>query len=130
MAMPNLKVMIVEDEILTAMSLQKALEMQGYEVLEPVDTGEEAIKLAKRERPSVVIMDVLLNGRMDGIETARVLQTGGFTRIIFMTGYQDNEILERTKRVKSSLCLVKPVGPDDLGKALDQILDKGKAVDS
>ena len=66
-----IKVLIVEDEIITAMSLKKDLEGMGYKVCSFAPSGKKAIKIVENENPDVVLIDVNLKGGMDGIEAAR-----------------------------------------------------------
>mgnify|MGYP000877125902 CR=1 FL=1 len=64
------KVLIVEDEAISALLIQKKLAAAGLDVLPPVATGEKAVELALNEKPDIVFMDIRLAGRMDGIEAA------------------------------------------------------------
>jgi CheY-like chemotaxis protein len=64
------QILVVEDEIITAMDLQTRLKNLGYNVPVVVSSGEEAIKKVKENNPDLVLMDINLNGEMDGIEAA------------------------------------------------------------
>ncbi len=116
------RIMIVEDEIITAMDLKLLLERRGYEVSPLTTSGTEAIRRAETERPDIVIMDVNILGETDGIETAgRIYSLFGIPTI-FMTGYNDNEVRERISRVKSAGCLIKPLDFGKLEPLIDNIL--------
>ena len=93
------KILIVEDEAIFATSMQRILIRSGYDVSEPVSTGEEAVKRAKEEKPDLVIMDVMLEGNIDGIEAAMDIRSMHDMPIVFISGYQEEELLERMKSV-------------------------------
>ena len=114
------KILIVEDEAIFATSIQRVLIKSGYEVSEPVSTGEEAVERAKEETPDLVIMDVMLEGKIDGIEAAMNIRSLNDIPIVFISGYQEEKLLKRAKSVASSIYLIKPITPQDLELAIDQ----------
>lgn len=103
------KVLIVEDEVIIAMCLQMELERAGYEVSQNVLTGEEAVKFARQNPPDVILMDIRLAGKIDGIEAARQIQASGPIPIIFMTGYPDKAIEERARSLNPLGFFIKPI---------------------
>ena len=115
---PKKKILIVEDETIFATSMQRVLVKSGYEVSEPVSTGEEAVERAKEEAPDLVIMDVMLEGEIDGIEAAMDIRSLYNIPIVFISGYQDEKLLKRAKSVGSSIYLIKPITPNDLELAI------------
>ena len=119
------KVLIVEDEAINAMSLRVSLERFGYEICELESTGERAVLTAEEEDPDVVIMDINLAGRMDGLEAARIICSRRKTPIIFLTGYADDEVVESACAVEGAVCIVKPADPDDVTRAVETILIAG-----
>ena len=116
------KVLIVEDEAIFAMSMQRVLIRSGYDVAEPAASGEEAVKRANEEKPDLVIMDVMLEGKIDGIEAAIDIRSLHDIPIVFISGYQEEELLERAGSVGSSIYLTKPIKPRDLELAINQVL--------
>jgi CheY-like chemotaxis protein len=88
----RIRVLIVEDEVLTANSLRMDLEDMGIEALPPVARGEDAVRVALSENPSLVLMDVRLAGGMDGIEAARRIRDKSAIPIVFMTGFAPGQI--------------------------------------
>ena len=82
----KIKVLIVEDEAILGLLLSRSLGRLGYEVGEPIATGEEALRRTEQEQPDVVLMDIRLAGAMDGIEAAREITARYGTPIIFMNG--------------------------------------------
>ncbi len=77
--MPKTKILIVEDEAITAMDLQKSLKRLGYDAPAIVPSGERAIKKAEELKPDLVLMDIELQGAMDGIEAAGMIRKTGYT---------------------------------------------------
>jgi CheY-like chemotaxis protein len=72
--MSQLSVLIVEDEAILAAHLASNVKLLGYRVTGPVSTGEEALALAQAERPDIALLDIRLDGHMDGIQTATCLK--------------------------------------------------------
>jgi len=90
-----MKILIVEDEVIPANYLKRLLELEGYEVLETVETGKEAIKVAKKETPDVVLMDIMLEDNISGCDAAlEINHHNPDIRIIFLTAYSDKEMIE------------------------------------
>ncbi|MEE8399596.1 MAG: response regulator, partial [Desulfobacterales bacterium] len=123
------RILIVEDESIIAMSLQTILEMSGYDVCKPLSTGEQALEKVEEERPDLVIMDIVLAGRTNGVEAAKQIRSRYDIPVIFITGFDDEDLLKDAEQVKSSLLLLKPFGPDDIEVAIDSILNGHKSDD-
>jgi CheY-like chemotaxis protein len=113
------KILIVEDEILSAIWMNDFLKEEGYFVCPPVTTGEQAVKAAGDETPDVVFMDIHLAGSMDGIEAARIIHDQYDIPIIFMTGYSNSDILEKMKGISPVACLDKPIQVSDVETSLE-----------
>jgi CheY-like chemotaxis protein len=120
----NLKILIVEDEAIFAMSMQRVLTRSDNNTCELVSTGEAAVESAKREKPDVIIMDIFLDGKLNGIEAAMEIRSLYEIPIVFVTGYEEGKILDQIKSVESSTYLIKPIIPDDLKSAIDRVLKK------
>jgi CheY-like chemotaxis protein len=116
------KILIVEDEIIVAMSLRRSLQSGGYDVCGLSVTGEEALQDTAEHRPDVVLMDIHLPGEMDGIEAAQTIREQFATPIIFMTGYSEKVNDERVKQVHPAAYLTKPVQPRQLAEAIDRAM--------
>ncbi|MBF0529622.1 MAG: PAS domain S-box protein [Deltaproteobacteria bacterium] len=102
------KILIVEDEAVFALLLKNMLESFGYTVCDTVCSGEEAVDRAESIQPDLIIMDVFLNGRMDGIEAAERIHSSNHVPILFSTQYDDEEIIERAKLSDPVGYLLKP----------------------
>ena len=118
------KILIVEDEILSVISLRIVLKRLGYNICAEVSSGEDAILCVEQKRPDLVIMDINLAGKMDGIKTAEHIRSKYDTPILFWTGYADRKLLEKACNIENSICIVKPVNPDQIGHAVKKILTK------
>jgi len=127
--MPDkIKLLVVEDEFLIAILLQRNLEVLGYEIGELVISGEEAIESVEKERPDVILMDIRLGGAMDGIEAAEVICARHDIPIVFMTGYSDEATMERAMKLQPVAFLIKPVGPYEIRAVIDTVFkDQGPA---
>ncbi len=88
------KILIVEDELIIAEDIKKALTSYQYDVCDIVTTGEEAIFKVERSQPDLVIMDIMLAGIMTGVESAKEIRKKYNTAIVFLTAYADERTLD------------------------------------
>ncbi len=105
---PADRVLVVEDEGIVAMELEALLEQAGYSICGVVTTGEQALALAQEVRPDLVIMDIRLRGKLDGIDTAQTLQETLKPAIVFLTAYSDSTTLARAKVIEPFGYVLKP----------------------
>lgn len=110
------RILIVEDEAISAMLLARTLADIGYSVAKIVATGEDAIESAETDRPDIIAMDIRLAGKLDGIDAASAIAAKLNIPIIFMTGYDDRATRDRAMRLKPLCYMVKPL---DLEKFRD-----------
>lgn len=113
-----MKALIVEDEAIIALALRIELEQIGHEC-DIAGTGRKAIEHAEVFQPDIVLMDIHLAGAMDGIESARQIQAISDARIIFMTGYSDNELKIKAETLHPAGYLVKPVNLREIQDIMD-----------
>lgn len=106
--MTSTRILIVEDEIIVASDLEIRLEKMGYSVCGLASSGQEAMTLARTHKPDIVIMDIVLKGELDGIETAALIRSEQNIPVIFLTAYADEHKLERAKPIEPYGYLVKP----------------------
>jgi 1,2-diacylglycerol 3-beta-glucosyltransferase len=102
------RILIVEDEMITAMDEQQCLESLGYEVIGIVSSGEEAIKLTEKERPDLVLMDITLEGEMDGVQAAWKIRDAFNIPVVFVTAHGDKAIYEAATENALSGYIIKP----------------------
>jgi DNA-binding response OmpR family regulator len=115
--------LIVEDEGLVALEMMEFLTREGYRVFEPVPTGEEAIdRCGTSPRPDLVLMDVHLAGKIDGIDAARRIRDRFPIPVIIITACDDNRTGVRLKDLAPESYLVKPFTSTELLAALSLVL--------
>ena len=120
--MPAARIFIVEDEKIVSRDLQNVLESMGYEVAGVASTGEEAVDLIPGLCPDIVLMDIMLRGRMDGIEVAERIRRELEVPVIYLTAYADDTTLQRAKITEPYGYLLKPFDERDLSIAIDMAL--------
>lgn len=118
------RILIVEDERIVALDLCAVLEAHGYEVTGMAASAAEALALAHRHPPAAVLMDVRLNGALDGIETAKRLRAELDTCVIFLTANADSETLRRALQTTPNGFLVKPFDDRTLVTTIEVALGK------
>ncbi len=117
----NIKVLIVENEFLIAERIRRMLLNFGYDVCKPVGTGADAIESVKRDKPGVVLMDVRLDGGMNGVEAAMKIRSFSEVSIVFITGFVDQALIGQMKELSSVAWLSKPVAITDIITAIDEV---------
>lgn len=109
-----MKIGIVEDEFFIANSIVKLLQEMNYAVTKPAVSYEEAVEMLRGEKPDLVLVDIQLRGKKDGIELARYINEHYSVPFIFLTANSDSAIVEKAKKVRPSAFLVKPFTREDL----------------
>ncbi len=110
----RLRILIVENEGLVGCDMASSLNDLGYRVVGTCTTGEEAVRLYDELRPDLVLMDVHLDGPIDGIETAKRLQQRGPVAIVYVTACADLETVNRARETHPQGYLLKPFNSDEL----------------
>jgi two-component system, cell cycle sensor histidine kinase and response regulator CckA len=108
------KVLIVEDETLTAMAIEAYIEERGHMVVGLSASGEDAVRKAREEEPDLILMDFRLAGRMDGIQAALLIEAERPTPIAIISGYAERTVLEGTEGYKPIAYLSKPIDFADI----------------
>ena len=101
------QIMVVEDERITAKDIQNALESAGYGVADLVFSGEDAVRKAGELQPDLVLMDIKLEGEMDGIEAATQIRERYDIPVIYLTAYSNEGIVQRAKMTEPAGYLLK-----------------------
>jgi DNA-binding NarL/FixJ family response regulator len=100
--------MIVEDEVIIAEGLRRALDASGYEVTGCASDGREAVEMAINFMPDVILMDVFLPGDIDGIAAARAIYNSMDVSIIYITGHSSDSLVDDAIRAGADGYVVKP----------------------
>lgn len=118
------RILIVEDGLIIAEDLRRRCEALGYTVTGIAATGEDAVFIADRTRPDLVLMDIRLRGTMDGIEAARQIRTSLSIPIVYATSSSDEATLVRAKETEPFGYLLKPVEPRELHATIELALHR------
>jgi PAS domain S-box-containing protein len=116
---------IVEDSFIVSLHLQKTLENEGYIVSGTTDSGEMALIDITKQQPDLVLMDIMLNGQMDGIQAASIIKEKFGIPVVFITALTDRETIQRAKLVEPYGYLNKPFEDRDIFTVLEMALYKG-----
>ena len=116
------RIQIVEDEFIIAGEIRRILENSGNIVTSIVNSGEAAVEKAQADAPDIILMDINLQGRMDGIEAAQIIHNQFDIPIIFVTAYTDNEKIERAKQAMPLGYILKPFRDQDIKVAVEMAL--------
>ncbi len=122
--MSKASILIVEDSFIVAYHLQTTLESEGYEVMGQCDAGEAAIKFVASRRPDLVLMDIMLNGKMDGIEAAAILKLEFNVPVIYITALTDKDTIGRAKVTEPYGFLTKPFEDREIFTVIEMALYK------
>jgi two-component system, response regulator PdtaR len=135
--MVNGNILVVEDERITAKDIKRSLEKVGYHVPATASTGEDAIKFSEKYKPDLVLMDIKLEGEVDGIDAAETITSKFSIPVIYLTSYSDKSTVERAKTTNPSAFILKepfgflhkPFEENELYTAIDIILKRNNNVD-
>ncbi|MBC8421113.1 MAG: response regulator [Desulfobacterales bacterium] len=118
------KILVVDDDAALAAQLEERLAIMGDEVVGRASSGEAAIEMAERLRPDLVIMDIVMPGEIDGIKAAKIMKQDLDIPAVFLTGYAEDEFIEKAKSVEPYGYIVKPVAHRELKAVIDIALYK------
>jgi CheY-like chemotaxis protein len=121
-AMVAARILIVEDERLIATDLQRRLTRLGYTVVAQAASGMEAVQKVLTLHPDVVLMDIRLQGDMDGIEAAQQIHASTAIPVVFMTAYVDEDTQQRIRATSPWSCLYKPFATNQVQSVLEHVL--------
>lgn len=121
------RILIVEDEAVVAVDLQSQLGRLGYEVVDAVATTAEAQRQAFQQRPDLILMDICLSARDDGVEAARAIREKSDIPVVFLTAFADAPTIRRASQVGAYGYLVKPYDERELHSTIQMALGKSFA---
>ncbi len=120
------RVMVVEDEAVVALNLREQLGRLGYQVVAVTATGEHTLRLLDEARPDVVLMDINIQGAIDGIETAARIPKARFIPVIYLTAYAEEATIQRARETNPSGYLLKPFSERELHATIQMGLARGE----
>jgi PAS domain S-box-containing protein len=118
------RILIVEDERIVAEDIQKSLEKLGYTVCGVASSGKKALKKVKETTPDIILMDIVLRGDMDGIETAQEVRSQFGTPVVYLTAHDDDKTIDRAKITEPYGYLLKPFNERELHTTIEMALHK------
>lgn len=122
----NIKVLIVEDEVIVAKDIKESLTSLGYSVVGIASTASDAISLIERTLPDIVLMDIMLDGDLDGTEAAEIIRSRFNVPIIYLTAYSDENTLQKAKSTNPYGYILKPFQESDLYTTIEITVHKHK----
>ena len=122
------KILLVEDENVINMVTQDRVEGMGHTVCDTANTGQDAVEQAAAKKPDLVIMDITLKGKMDGIETAGRIRQLFDIPVIYLTAYDDKDTRRRAEATDPIAYLVKTFEDVELRSAIERAVQRGRGA--
>ncbi|MCH8838653.1 MAG: response regulator [Candidatus Marinimicrobia bacterium] len=118
------RIQVVEDEAIIGMEIKRRLEKRDFEVVELVKTGKRAVEAAFQHKPDLILMDIALKGKMDGIDAAEQINKTMDFPIVFLTANADHATVERAKATGPFGYLIKPFDDTELATTIEMAIFK------
>lgn len=118
------RILIVEDNFILALALEKQLQRMGLEVMDKIDRGDVAVEKVREDEPDLILMDIKLAGDLDGVDATKKIRDFSDVPVIYLTGTGSAEIErdEKIRETRPSGYLIKPVEPDLLKREIRKVL--------
>ncbi|MDO9035309.1 MAG: response regulator [Methanoregula sp.] len=124
------RVLVVDDEAIITMQLEEKISSMGHKVVGMVSSGEDAIAKARVAKPDIILMDIVMPGKINGIAAAKVIHKELGIPVIFITSYADDKIIDEVKLVNPYGYIVKPFNELELKAAVQLALFRKKSEGS
>jgi len=124
------RVLVVDDEAIITMQLEEKISSMGHKVVGMTSSGEDAIAKARAIKPDIILMDIVMPGKINGIAAAKVINKELGIPVIFITSYADDKIIEEVKLVNPYGYIVKPFNELELKAAVQLALSRKKSEES
>ncbi len=122
--MNHAKILVVEDEQILAEDLRDILESFSYQVVDVVGSAEQAVKQARKLKPNLIMMDIMLGGKKDGIQAAQEISKESCVPVVFLTAYADDTTVQRAKLAQPFGYLLKPFKEQEIHTTIQMALYK------
>jgi CheY-like chemotaxis protein len=119
-----IKVMVVEDEYIIALDLKDRLSRLGYIVPTIATSGKEAVQLARKDKPDLILMDIMLRGEIDGVQAAKSIREKDDVPVLFVSSFSDINSVKRAQKVSPYGYLVKPFTETELKTGVEEAFKK------
>ena len=113
------KILIADDEATITTQLEERMEYMGYNVVGVASSGEEVIEMAKALKPDIILMDIVMSGKFDGIEASQIIKTELDIPVIFITAYADDNLINKATDVEPFGYIVKPFHEKEIKAAIE-----------
>lgn len=123
-SLPETRILVVEDERIVGLHLKQQLIKLGYKVVAVVSSGEEALKVVKDRSFDVVLMDIHIDGEIDGIETASRIPADQCVPVIYLTAFAGETTLQRARATKPYGYMMKPFSERELHATIQMALER------
>jgi CheY-like chemotaxis protein len=120
--MENIKILVVEDENIVALDIENRLKSLGFTVLPLISSGEEAVEKAYEYKPDLILMDILLKGKINGIDAAKKIVGTLKIPIVYLTASTNREVLKRAMQIGRCSCITKPFKEKELENSIKILL--------
>ena len=120
----DVKILVVEDEAVTGMDIRRSLTELGYSVCAIATTGELAVRKAGELHPDLILMDIMLAGKMTGIEAAEIIKEQYHIPVVYLTAYSDDSYLTKAKLTEPFGYILKPFREQELKTTIEMALYK------
>ncbi len=124
-----IKILIVEDEMIIAANISLQLNKLGYKISGIVSRGEDILNSIKKDTPNIILLDIQLKGKLDGIEAAKLVQKEYEIPIIFLTSNTDDTYFNRAKEIEPYAFISKPFKKLDLQHAIELAVNRMMSED-
>lgn len=124
----KMKVLIVDDEYLIAKEIGELFKMMDLDVCELAGSGEDAIEIAKREKPDIVLMDIRLGSKIDGIDAAREIKAFTGIPIIFMSGHMSSLKKEECEDIHPAAYYEKPISAQEIAGKIREVVEARRTL--
>ncbi len=117
------KILIVEDEFMLQMMIEKMIQKMGHEVVAMVKSGSAAVVKVRETNPDIILMDIKIIGDYDGIETVQKIREFSDVPVLYLTGNTSSETIDRAKQTEPMFVVSKPFEYTDLKTVIDQAVE-------
>jgi len=113
------RILIAGNETTITTQLKKRMEYMGYDVVGIASSVEEAIEMAKTLKPDIILMDIVMHGKFDGIEASKIIKNELDIPVIFITAYADDSLIKKAMDLESFGYILKPFQEKEIKAAIE-----------
>jgi len=120
-------ILLVDDEAVITTQLEERLTRMGYCVVGRAASAEEGIEMARRLRPDLILMDIVMPGEMDGIDATEIIAREMAIPVVFLTAYGDDRYIERAKKVNPEGYIIKPYQENEIKAVIEIVMERRRS---